>query len=174
MEETSRPFLFLDVESSLMILLNGDVRDFLEKREFVYLATAAKDGHPYVAPKFLIHLDEDHIYLADFVLGRTIQNLKARAHASISVINMDNLIGYQINGTAKVFEEGAEYQKVLPLIEKRQMYFSVERIVEGVRAGKKHAHFEMGFPSKLAVIKFTVKEIINIAPDGRVDRFGGN
>ncbi len=157
-----------------MNLLNEDALNFLEKREFVYLATSDKDGHPYVAPKFLIHLNDDHIYLADFVFGRTIQNLKLRSHASLSVINMDSLVGYQINGTAQVFEDGEEYHKALPQIEKRKMYFSVERIVEGVRAGKKHAHFEAAFPSRLAVIKFTMKEVIHIAPDGRLDKLSGN
>lgn len=150
--------------------LIDSVRDFLEQREFVYLATSDASGRPYVAPKFLIKIASENVYLADFVLGRTIQNLKGRPEASLSIINMDTLIGHQMNGLAEVFEGGDEYKKMLPEIEKRQLYFSVERVVEGVRAGKKHPHFEVGFPSRLAVIKFTIKEIVNIAPDGHVEK----
>lgn len=148
--------------------LSGEVREFLHTKEFGYLASADSSGHPYVVPKFVIKVEPERIYLADFVIGRTVQNLRDNPRVSFSIINMDNLMGYQINGVADVLDFGEELEAILPDLHRREMHFSVERIIEGVQRGKKHEHFEATFPSRVAVIKILVEEIIQLSPDGSV------
>lgn len=148
--------------------LTQTMRDFLEKSEFVYLATADAAGHPYVAPKFLIKTEKESIYLAEFVFGRTIENIKIRPQASFSIIDMDDLTGYQMNGTARIIGEGEERDQLFPHLSKRQLHFSVERIVEGIQRGKKHGSFEAAFPEHFAAIEVNIEEIIDIFPTGKV------
>lgn len=147
--------------------MTEEMRSFLEKSEFIYLATSDASGHPYVIPKFLIKTDKESVYLADFVFGRTIENLKICKYASFSVIDMDSLTGYQMNGTARVLDEKESAEHFHPL-NKRQMHFSVERMVEAVQRGKKHQSFEAVFPDRFAVIEFDVDEIIHVFPTGKV------
>lgn len=151
-------------------LITEDLHYFLKKKEFVYLATCASNHQPYVAPKFLIRIDGDSVYLADYVMGRAFENLKSNPKVSFSILNLDNLMGYQMTGLAQSLEKGDEFDEILKDLEKRKMHFTVERIVEGARQSKKHENFEVAFPDHLAIIKITVEEIVHIAPGGGVKK----
>ena len=150
--------------------LNEEMRQFLQENEFVYLASSDSAGRPYVVPKFLIKAESDSVYLADFVIGRTVKNFEKNSQASFSIINMDNLIGYQVSGVAEVLKQGEKLDEILRHLHRREMHFSVDRIIEGVQLGKKHEHFEVAFPSRVAVIRMIVEEIVHLSPDGSTYR----
>ena len=151
-------------------LITEELRYFLKKEEFLYVATCHSHGYPNVAPKFLIKIDEDFIYLVDFVDGRTLENLKNNPRVSLSIVNREDIKGYVFNGSAKIIESGADFDEVLKELDKREMYFSVERVIEGVEHEKKHGYFELAFPRPLVVIKVEVEEIVDIAPSGKLKR----
>ncbi|HNV23611.1 MAG TPA: pyridoxamine 5'-phosphate oxidase family protein, partial [Candidatus Omnitrophota bacterium] len=77
-------------------MLIDAINKLLKTKEFVLVATSNLDAKPNVAPKLLIKIDRDFIYLADYVVGKTWQNLKVNPFASISFIDFEHLIGYQV------------------------------------------------------------------------------
>jgi predicted pyridoxine 5'-phosphate oxidase superfamily flavin-nucleotide-binding protein len=151
-------------------LINEDMQFFLKKKEYLYIATSNPDGTPNVAPKFLIKTDGDFVYLADFVFGRTYANLLTRPKTSLSVINMDSLTGYQINGTAEILDCGEEFEKIIEDLNKREVQFSAKRLIEGVKQEKKVENFELTFPERLVVFKIAVEEIVKIHHQGKLER----
>ena len=152
------------------LLITEDLYYFLKTKEFLYIATSNRNGQPYVAPKFLVKVKGDHIYLADFVVGRTCENLKNNSKVSLSIINLDDLMGYQMNGSARIIDDITEFDGIMKDLDQRKLHFSVERVIAGVREGKKHGNFEILFPAKLVVIKIEIEEIVSIAPSGKVER----
>jgi predicted pyridoxine 5'-phosphate oxidase superfamily flavin-nucleotide-binding protein len=151
-------------------LITENLKYFLKSKEFLYAATAAKDGRPSVAPKFLIKAEEDHIYLADFVLGRTYENLKVNPRISVSVIDREDLVGHQMNGHAQILESGDEFDAVAKDLNKREAHFSAGRIIERVQQDKKSNHFEVAFPKRYVIFKIEIEEIVNIESTGKLKR----
>jgi predicted pyridoxine 5'-phosphate oxidase superfamily flavin-nucleotide-binding protein len=151
-------------------IISEELRNFLLEKEFLYIATSWPDARPNVAPKFLIRVDQDFIYLADFVIGRTWENLKLNPQVSLSIINIESLTGYQLNGAAEILESGDEFEGLMKDLHKREVRFSAERIIEGMQKDRKHQVFEAAFPKRLLVLKVAVKEIVDIAPTGKLKR----
>lgn len=151
-------------------VITNDLLSFLSKKEFLYLGTCDSSGMPFVVPKFLIRIIGSTIYLADYVMGRTCENLKSNPKVSLSIINLESLIGYEMNGYAEMLVGGDEFDEILKDLEKRKMHFSVERIIAGVQRGKSHQVFEGEFPEQLAVLIIKVKQIIHISPSGCIKK----
>ena len=151
-------------------LIKEDLEFFLKKKEYLYVASSNADGTPNVAPKFLIKAVRDFIYLADFVFGRTYINLQSRPRTSLSIINLDTLTGYQINGNSQLVENGPEFEAIVEDLNKREIQFSAKRLIEGVKQEKRIENYELNFPDRLVVIKIAVEEIVRIDHGGKVER----
>lgn len=151
-------------------LLNKEVRGFLKNKEFVSVGTCDFDGRANVAPKFLLKIENDHIYLADYVIGRTWKNLKVNPKASLSTVNMDILTGYQINGPVEIIDKGSEYKLLMEEFREKRIQLSVARIIEGVRTKEKHRTFQTAFSEKVVIFKIRVEEIVEIVPSGELKR----
>ena len=151
-------------------LITEEMHQFLKDKAFISIATSDFYGRPNVAPKFLLKFEDDFIYLGDYVIGRTFQNLRNNPKASLSAINLDTLVGYQINGRAKIIERGQEHKKLLMDMHERQIQFSVRRIIEGIQRKKTHTHFEVTFPERVVVFKIKVEEVVEIGPSGKLER----
>jgi nitroimidazol reductase NimA-like FMN-containing flavoprotein (pyridoxamine 5'-phosphate oxidase superfamily) len=146
------------------------IRYFLERKEFLNAGTCDLSGKPNVAPKFLVAVRGNFIYLADYVLGRTYSNLKVNPRISLATVDMDTLVGYQINGKAKIIEKGGEYDRLMGGLRKKTIEYSVSRIIEGVRKEKGHKDFEVNFPERIVVFKVAIEEIVTIYPSGKLQR----
>jgi len=142
-----------------------EIKEFLINTEFVSIGTSDARGKPCVTPKLLIAFKDDFIYLADYVIGRTFQNLKVNPKISISAVDVNKLIHYQINGTAVIMNKGLEYDRIIGELKKKEISFTVERIINGVRREKKHHYFEAAFPELFVVIKMKIKEVIKMTPN---------
>ena len=153
-------------------IITKSTRGFLENQEFINIATCDFDKHPNVAPKFLLKIDHDYIYLVDYVMGRTYRNIKINPAVSISTVNMETLIGYQINGQAQVIEEGGEYGHYIEEFRQKQIQFSASRIIEGLHKEARHRSFEAGLSERIAVFKIKADEIVEIIPTGELKRKG--
>jgi len=151
-------------------LITEEVRGLLENRGFVSIGTSDANGYPCVVPKFLIMVDNDFIYLADYLMGPTFENLKVNPKISLSVIDTDALIRYQINGTAELIDKGLEYDKLTNELRNKELNFTVERVIKGVQTGKKDKNFEVVFPDRFIVIKIKVKEIVKISSIGKLEK----
>lgn len=154
-------------------LLSEELFYFFKRKEYVYVGTINPNGRPSVAPKFLIKVEKDFFYLADFVIGNTWKNLKINPVACLSIVNLEDQTGYQINGSAQLIERGAEYRAIIKDLHRREMFFSVERFIDGLHREKRTQNFEIVFPEKkLGVIKIKIEEIVRIEPSGKLKRTG--
>lgn len=151
-------------------LLTEEIRRFLEKKEFIDVGTCDSSGRPNVAPKFLLKVEGDNIYLADYVFGRTYINLKKNSHVSISTINLNTLVGYQINGIARIITGGPEFKKMIKEMQAKQVKFSASRLIEGLHKETRYKDFEVNLPEKVCIFKIRIEEIAEIGRNGEVQR----
>ncbi len=147
-----------------------NVSRLLKKREFIDVATCDFKGRPNVAPKFLLKTEGDYIYLVDYIFGHTWENLKINPRVSLSFIDSNTLIGYQLNGAVEIIDSGQTYEQILDELAAREITLSAERIIEGVNQGRRHSGFEVGFSQKVVIFKVKIEEIVEIAPQGTLKR----
>lgn len=150
-------------------LISDELRDLLEKQEFIYIATSNAD-RPNVAPKFLIKVEKDSIFFADFVNGRTAVNLKTNPDVAVSIINIDTLIGYQFLGRTHELKEKVECGLLIGRLQERELKFCVERIVAGVSSSSRSENFEISFPEDVAIFRIDVEEVVTIGPGAKLIR----
>lgn len=153
-----------------MKIITPQILEFLQNKEFINVGSCDFDGRPNVAPKFLLAIENNFIYLVDYVLGRTYHNIKINPKVSLSTVNLQTLIGYQINGDVEMIDQGPVYTSLLKRFHDKQISFSTKRIIEGVRGQKSHESFELTFPEKVVIFKINVYEIVEIGPSGKLER----
>lgn len=142
--------------------------ELLEKREFVSIATCGKDGQPNSVPKFFFRAKGDHLYLIDYVVGKTVENIRQNPQVSVSFMDLDNLEAYRMNGTARCFGAGKLYDKVLKDWDKRVVKLSTDRVIEAVRTGKKRGHYELEMDGKFMVLRIKIENVIKIGRKGDI------
>lgn len=146
------------------------IKDLLKDREFISVATCNLRNLPNAAPKFLLKIDGSFIYLIDYTHSRTWENLKDNPQVSLSFMDTETLIGYQINGLVEIISKGAAYEKIYQELQAKEIDLSTKRILEGISKQKKHKSFELAFSEKIDIFKVKIKEIVEIAPRGELKR----
>lgn len=150
-----------------------DLKEIFKKRKFLTVATSDKDCEPNAVPKFFVKFEDPYVYLIDSSFAKTIHNLQINPRASLSFMDYDNLEAYRMNGQVELITKGPEYKQIAKEVERKTIQLSAERVIEGVRAGKRHEHFELEIPNKFIVIKVKVEEIVKIAARGDFFRENG-
>lgn len=148
--------------------ITENVRKLIEKRNFVSVGTATRDGQPNSAPKLFFRAKGNFIYLIDHVIGPTVHNIKGNPLVSVSFMDQDALEGYRLNGTAKVIERGKGYDAMLKEWNERAIKLSADRVIEAVRTGKKRGHYEVEISEKFAILKIKVNNVIKIGRRGDI------
>jgi hypothetical protein len=151
-------------------MLREKLKDSLNKREFISVGTCDFNGKPNAAPKFFLKMEDNFIYLIDYAMSRTLNNLKINPRVSLSFIDLDTLVGYQVNGRVKIIEKGREYDKIAQELVDKQIVFSTKRIIEGITTGKKHKVFEVEIEKDFVVFKLGIEEVVEIGPSGGLAR----
>lgn len=151
-------------------IITANIKEFLKKQGFINIASCGFDNVPNVAPKFLLRIDNDYIFLADYVMGKTYRNLKINPRVSLSTLNTDTLIGYQMNGTTEIIEKGSEFESLMEDFRERQIQLCVTRIIEGVQKESKHGIFETDLPERIAIFKIKIEEVVEIISTGELTR----
>lgn len=165
-----RESLYLKKKTASIHLLTEGIRRFLDKKEFINVGTCDSSGRPNVAPKFLVKVEGNNIYLADYVYGRTFINLKTNPRVSLSTVNLDTLIGYQINGIARIISTGIEFKRLMKEMQTKQVKFSASRLIEGLHKETMYKDFEVTLPEKACIVKVKIKEVAEIGKSGKVER----
>jgi predicted pyridoxine 5'-phosphate oxidase superfamily flavin-nucleotide-binding protein len=142
----------------------------MKVRQFISVATADKLGKPNCAPKLLLKIDGGAAYFIDYSIGKTAENLKVNAEASLSFIDINSLYGYRLNGKVEIIQKGTIYDECLKELKEKEMKLSVERIVKGVQAGKAHKDFELDVSERFLVYKVSIEEGCEISPRGVIKR----
>ena len=147
--------------------------ELFEKREFVSVATVTPDGRPNTAPKFFFRAKGDFIYLIDYVLGKTVTNLKENPRVSVSFMDMDSLEAYRLNGAAKLIEKGRIFEQVLKEWDKKMVKMATDRVIDAVKTGKKHGHYELEMTEKFIILKIKIENIVKIGRRGDIWKEAG-
>ena len=142
----------------------------MKEREFVQVATADKGGKPNSAPKLLLKIDGGIVYFIDYSIGKTVENLRVNPEVSLSVVDVNSLFGYRLNGKVEIIETGKIYDECLKELREKEIELSVERIVKGTQDGKSHKDFELESPERFLVYKVKIEEGCEINPCGVIKR----
>ena len=151
-------------------MLIKEVTKSLKTEKFLNIATTNLDNRPNVAPKFLLKIENDLIYLVDYVKNTTLKNIKINPKVSMSFVNPNNLKDYQINGVAEVVDKGAAYIELLKEYSKKQVEFSTQRLISSLHDKKARKSFEVEFPSDVAILKVKINEAVGIGLKGNLER----
>jgi predicted pyridoxine 5'-phosphate oxidase superfamily flavin-nucleotide-binding protein len=151
-------------------MISEKIKDLLEKREFISIATCDFSGRPNVVPQFFLKIENKSLYLVDYVRGRTFENLKINPRVSVSLMDLDNLIGYQLNGSVEIISEGKDYDALAAQLQDKEVSLSTQRIIEGVDRGKTHSSFEVGLSGQIVIFKVKIEEAVEINPRGELKR----
>ena len=151
-------------------MITEALKKLLHKHDFVYVATSDADGHPNVAPKYLVKFEGVFLYLVDYVIGRTWENLKVNPQAAVSLMDTETLTGYQLKGKVSLITTGPEFTAIVADLEDKHVAATVERVIEGIRRAKKHHSFDLALPSNSVVYKLKVDEVIEIGSSGTLKR----
>ncbi len=152
-----------------MLVIQETLR-FIKGKRFVNIATCDLDNRPNVAPKFLLKIKDNYIYLVDYVRNTTLKNIRVNPRISISFIDMETLKGYQINGSAEILESGKLYDKLFLEYEEKQIDLSTQRLINSLHAKKKHSSFEAELPKEMVILKIQVNEAVAIGLHGNLER----
>ncbi len=148
--------------------MKSNARSLLETKEFVFVATSDTNGMPNVAPKFLLKISRRNIFLVDYTISKTWENMKVNPQVSLATIDSDTLTGYRINGTSKILDKGPVYGRLLRELRRKEVHFTATRVIEGLHTGKKSTSFEISFPEHVAIYKVAVQSVAEIGPSGTV------
>ncbi|MFC2149833.1 pyridoxamine 5'-phosphate oxidase family protein [Candidatus Auribacterota bacterium] len=134
------------------------------------MATSNKKGEPNLAPKFFLKQRAGYVYLIDYALGKTVENIKKNPTVAISGMDVDTLLGYKMTGKVQIIGEGAVYKKMIAELRRKAVVLSARRIAEGVRRQRKHKYFELSFPENALIYKIKIREVIEIGPSGHLNK----
>ena len=151
-------------------MINKSLEELIKSREFISLATSDLNSRPNAAPKFLLKIEGDCLYLVDYIIGRTFANLQINPRASLSFIDSNTLIGYQINGQVEIIDSGPEYKQMIKELQHKQIDLSIARVIEGVTKGKAHKSFEVASPDQFVIFKVKMEEVVEMRPSGTLKR----
>ncbi len=151
-------------------MLTKTVNDFLKTRVFVSVATCDLQGHPSAAPKLILRIEGNFIYLVDYALSKTYDNLKCNPRISLSFSNSDNLKGYQVNGSVELIEAGRVYEEFSVELNQKEVSLSTDRIIKGINTGKHHENFEVAVPKRFVIFKVKIEEVVEILYGGGLKR----
>ncbi len=148
------------------MIIPEKISTLLKTRYYISIATADKKCEPHAAPKILFKIEGEDFYLADHAIARTVDNLRVNPRASLSFMDIENLEGYRLSGAVELIEKGPAFEKFLKEFEKKLIQISADRVIEGMKTGKRHKHFELEIPNRVIFIKIKIEEIVRIGSQG--------
>ncbi len=123
-----------------MNTLTAEMKEMIAAQQ-CFIGTVNADGTPNVAPKRSTRvLSDTELMFTEGTGGATYHNIKRSPKVAISVVNRENITGFRFIGDAKMFEEGALYDKAAEMSEK------------------------MGMPIPRAVVVIKITEIHSLKP----------
>ncbi|MDD5428229.1 MAG: pyridoxamine 5'-phosphate oxidase family protein [Candidatus Omnitrophica bacterium] len=151
-------------------MLPKDLTDLLEKREFISVATCDFKGRPNAAPKFVLKVEGNTIYLVDYTIGMTWKNLKANPRISMSLTDTRTLKGYQLNGSVKIMSRGKVFDKLRQEMTAKEIRLTTQHIIDEVRGQPAHETFEILISEKFVIFAVKIEEVIEIDIHGELKR----
>jgi len=114
-------------------MIEKKLYNFIRNQEFVTLSTVNYNGSPHVSPKLFLKMEKEYIYLLDYLVGTTFENLKENNKVSISTFDIQDVKGFHIYGKASILESGPRYDKLMTEWNERQLKMATEKVSQAVR-----------------------------------------
>jgi len=130
------------------------------------VATCNKDGEPNAAVKLFLKMKGEEIYLADFSMGTTCNNLQANPQLSLAFEDVETSKGYRINGRVVIISEGPEYDALVEDVRKRETEIVVNRVLEGLQRNRRYKGHMVSTCDKFVIYKITIEQIVEFGPQG--------
>ncbi|MBF0532225.1 MAG: pyridoxamine 5'-phosphate oxidase family protein [Candidatus Omnitrophica bacterium] len=151
-------------------MLTEKINKLLLKQKVVTVASADSNGRPTAAPKFVVAIERNCIYLVDYVIGKTFDNFSKNPLVSLSFFDEEDLTGYLLNGTVVILTSGPEFDVWMKEAQKKEIDLTIERVIKGIQKGKKHANFDFVSPEHRVIFKVNVNEVVEISSGGKLRR----
>ena len=140
------------------------IRRLLGKTDFINVATCTLSRRPSGAFKFVLKVDGNDIYLVDFARARTWRNLRENPFASLSFLDEETLVDYQLNGPVEIIDGGRFFETLDDELDKKEVTFATKRVIESVRRQKKFPVNEIPLAKRVVILKVTVEETVELGP----------
>lgn len=103
-----------------MAIIDDAMRRMVNEQRLGYVATVCPDGTPNLSPKGTTFVwDDDQLTFADIRSPGTIANLKNNPAVEINVVDPLSRRGYRFKGTARVLDEGSEFESGIAFFRER-------------------------------------------------------
>jgi predicted pyridoxine 5'-phosphate oxidase superfamily flavin-nucleotide-binding protein len=109
--------------------LTPDMQRVVLEQSLGFVATVTPDGRPNLSPKGTTSvLDESHLVFCDIASPGTVGNLESNPYVEINVVDPVVRKGYRFKGTATVYREGDEFERLFSVLRERGSTLARERI----------------------------------------------
>ena len=113
-----------------MAVIDETMRGVVESQRLGYVATVCPDGTPNLSPKGTTFVwDDDHMTFADIRSPGTIANLQRNPAVEINVVDPLLRKGYRFKGTARVLDEGPEFESAVDFFRQRGVTSPIRHVV---------------------------------------------
>ena len=114
-----------------MAKLTEEMIEAMKKQGICALATASKDGVPNVVPVGMIFVGEDgNIWIVDNYFRKTIANMQENPRAAFYIWDKDGKESWQLKGSLKVENSGADYEKAVAFAHSKRETFPAKNLVK--------------------------------------------
>lgn len=115
-----------------MVKLSDDMVNEMGKMKKFMLATASKSGVPNVVPIGMLFLqsDKETVWIIDNYMKKTLANMKENPMASFVIWNPDGTGSYQVKGSLKIENTGADYEKAVDIAHNKRKELPAKNLVK--------------------------------------------
>lgn len=149
--------------------MDEELQKHLRHQFFVSLATATRDGRPHTCPKLLLKFGDETVYLIDYLIAHSFDNIKSNPRVCITTFNVDEVLGYHLFGKAQIIEEGSEYKKLLAEWDEKQIKVAADQVVETVKGSTQMKSFKFTFLKPVVIYKIRVTSVDKIDSKGLIE-----
>ena len=114
-----------------MAKLTQEILDQMKNQRVYSVATASKDGVPNVVPVGMLMPKEDGtIWIIDNYFHKTIANMEENPRAAFYVWNPESKESWQIKGSLKIEDSGADYEAAVAFAHSIKEIFPAKHLVK--------------------------------------------
>jgi uncharacterized pyridoxamine 5'-phosphate oxidase family protein len=151
-----------------MVGIDKEVVGFMQEQEFLFVGTADNDCRPNTSAKILLKINQEYVYLVEYIKGRTFKNLTDNPRISLSAVNAKTIVGYRLYAEAVILTEGPEYDLLLKELNDKQIDVTAKSLISKLRKGVRSKSYAFAELVPVALIKAKIIEANQIMPTGQI------
>lgn len=114
--KVKRAWIINSEKNKKHLMLNKEVKTYIDNSVLCWLATSNLEGEPNVSPKEVFtYYEDEYIIVANIASPNTVKNIKLNNKVCISFIEVFVQKGFQIKGTAEIIsKKHSEFNDLTP------------------------------------------------------------